>query len=73
MYRTHTCGELRLEHAGEKVTICGWAHKLRDLGHFHFIDIRDRYGITQVNVKNANVELYALSQKIGREYVVQRS
>lgn len=71
MYRTHTCGELRLENAGEKVTLCGWAHKLRDHGRFHFIDIRDRYGVTQIHIPSSDVELYAESQKWGREFVLR--
>src|SRR5438105_13384333 len=48
MLRTHTCGELRASHAGNEVTLCGGVHRRRELGEVSFIDLRDRYGITQV-------------------------
>jgi aspartyl-tRNA synthetase len=71
MHRTHTCGEIRLAHVGQEVTIAGWVQKARDHGHFNFIDVRDRYGITQVNIHSDNKALYELSKTIGREWVVK--
>lgn len=71
MLRTHTCGELRIEHVGQTVTLCGWAQKTRDLGHFSFIDIRDRYGISQINVPASREDLYQVAKTVGREFVLQ--
>jgi aspartyl-tRNA synthetase len=58
-YRTHNCGELRLTDVGKEVTLCGWVQKLRDV-KVCFIDLRDRFGITQVVVEPTSPELYKL-------------
>lgn len=74
MYRTHTCGQLRLENCNEIVTISGWVQKSRDMGGMTFLDVRDRYGITQVVFDmNHNEELCLNARKLGREFVVQIS
>ncbi len=72
MYRTHTCGELRITNAGHKVTLAGWIQRIRDLGAITFIDLRDRYGITQLVIdEDSPKEIKEASKKLGREYVVQ--
>ncbi len=72
MYRTKTCGELRLSDAGEAVTLAGWVQKCRKLGGMTFIDLRDRYGITQLVVDAAApAELSQTAASLGREYVIQ--
>jgi aspartyl-tRNA synthetase len=72
MYRTHTCGELRLTNSNEKVTVAGWVQKSRDLGGMTFIDLRDRYGITQLAFNmDINANLCINARKLGREFVVQ--
>ena len=72
MYRTHTCGELKLSDAGKDIILCGWVQKSRDLGGMTFTDLRDRYGITQL-VFNMETDssLCEKARKIGREYVLQ--
>jgi aspartyl-tRNA synthetase len=72
MYRSHTCGELRLDNSGTSVTLSGWVQKARDLGGMTFVDLRDRYGITQLvfNV-DTNAELCDQARKLGREFVVK--
>jgi aspartyl-tRNA synthetase len=72
MYRTHTCGELRLENCNQKVTVSGWVQKSRDLGGMTFIDLRDRYGITQLAFNmDTNTDLCESARKLGREFVIQ--
>ena len=72
MYRTKTCGELRLADAGKTVTLAGWVQKCRKLGGMTFIDLRDRYGITQLVVDaTAGEELTQTAGSLGREYVIQ--
>ena len=72
MYRSYTCGELRMEHVGAHVTLAGWIQKARDLGGMTFIDLRDRYGITQLVFNmDENAELCTQARKLGREFVIQ--
>ena len=72
MYRTHTCGELTIRNIGQQVTLCGWLQRSRDLGGMTFIDLRDRYGITQLAFNmETNAELCEKARKLGREYVLQ--
>ena len=70
-FRTHTCGELRLEHAGQTVTLSGWVQGTRDLGYILFLDLRDRYGLTQVSIKSDEQKaVYDQAKKLGREFVI---
>ena len=72
MYRTHTCGELRLANVGQTVTLAGWVQRTRKMGGMTFVDVRDRYGITQIVFEEAaNAELCEQANKLGREWVVQ--
>jgi len=72
MYRTHHCGELRIENVGQEVILCGWIQKNRDLGGMTFIDLRDRYGITQLAFNmETNKELCVEARKLQREYVIK--
>ena len=72
MLRTHNCGELRLNHVSQDVELCGWVQKSRDLGGMTFIDLRDRYGITQLAFNmDSNPELSGVARKLGREFVIK--
>lgn len=72
MYRSNTCGELRIEHVGTQVTLAGWMQRSRDLGGMTFIDLRDRYGLTQLVFNmEINAALCEQARKLGREFVIQ--
>ncbi|MDN3582330.1 aspartate--tRNA ligase [Mucilaginibacter flavus] len=74
MLRTHTCGELNISNLGQSVTLCGWVQKSRDLGGTTFIDVRDRYGLTQL-VFNTDTDalIREKSRELGREFVIKVS
>ncbi|MEM6723382.1 MAG: aspartate--tRNA ligase [Bacteroidota bacterium] len=72
MYRSNTCGELRLSHVGQEITLAGWMFRNRDLGAMAFMDLRDRYGVTQlVFSQEDDADLYETARKLGREFVIQ--
>ena len=72
MYRSHTCGELRAANINQTVTLAGWVQKVRNLGAMAFIDLRDRYGITQIVVEEGSAEqTKEAAARLGREYVIQ--
>jgi len=74
MYRSHTCGELRLEDVGKTVVLAGWVQRSRDLGGMTFLDLRDRYGLTQLAFNmETNAILGEQARKLGREFVIQAS
>lgn len=74
MFRTHTCGQLRADHIGTTVTLSGWVQRIRNLGGMTFIDLRDRYGITQLAFNEEwNKQLLEKARKLGREFVIQAS
>lgn len=75
MLRTHTCGELRLSHIGQTVTLCGWVSKVRDKGGMLWVDLRDRYGITQLMAEEGKTAPEVMEQlrKLGREFVLSAS
>jgi aspartyl-tRNA synthetase len=75
MLRTHTCGELRINHVNERVALCGWVQGVRDKGSLLWIDLRDRYGITQITIEteNASSEIIDVARKLGREFVISVS
>ena len=72
MFRTHTCGELRIANVGQKSTLAGWVQRTRRMGGMTFVDIRDRYGITQLVLnQDVNADLFEAANKLGREFVIQ--
>lgn len=73
MLRSHTCGELRIAHVGKEVTLSGWVQRIRDKGGLMWIDLRDRYGITQLTFEEgkSNTEVVEQARKLGREFVIQ--
>lgn len=72
MYRTHHCGELNIQHVNQQVTLAGWVQRTRDLGGMTFVDLRDRYGITQLTFNmETNADLCTAARKLGREFVIQ--
>ena len=73
MLRTHNCGKLRLEHDSQVVTLTGWVQRTRDKGSLLWVDLRDRYGLTQLVFEEgkSNAEAMAVAQKLGREFVIQ--
>ena len=75
MLRSHTCGELRISHVGLNVSLCGWIQKVRDKGKMIWIDLRDRYGVTQLifEEESTSKEIYKMARECGREFVLQAS
>ena len=72
MYRTHNCGELRISDLQKTVTLAGWAQRIRKMGGMTFIDLRDRYGITQIVVEeNSPLQTREAAARLGREFVLQ--
>ena len=72
MYRSHTCGELRIEHKDKTVSLCGWVQTLRRIGSIAFVDIRDRYGITQLAFSETrDRDLLEQAENLGREFVIR--
>src|SRR3989344_1219737 len=71
MLRSHTLGELRKDHSGSAVTLCGWVHRQRDHGGLIFVDLRDRYGFTQVVFDPEDKKIFSLAEKIRPEWVLK--
>ena len=73
MFRSHTCGDLRINDVGSKVSLCGWVHKVRDKGKIIWIDLRDKYGITQLIFEDSNTDsnTFLKARNCGREFVLK--
>lgn len=71
MLRTHTCGELRTDHTDKEVTLCGWVHRRRDHGGLIFIDLRDRYGFTQIVIPPESKDVFAQAEQVRSEWVLK--
>jgi len=71
MLRSHTCGELKTDHSSKEVTLCGWVHRRRDHGGLIFIDLRDRYGFTQIVFDPENKDQFAIAEKVRPEWVLK--
>ena len=73
MYRSHTCGQLTVKNTNQEVTLAGWVQKSRDKGFMNWIDLRDRYGITQLVFDEGRTEksVFELAKTLGREFVIQ--
>ena len=73
MFRSHTCGDLRINDVGSKVSLCGWVHKVRDKGKMIWIDLRDKYGITQLIFEDSNTDAntFLKARNCGREFVLK--
>lgn len=71
MLRTHTCGQLRKQDAGQEVTLCGWVHRRRDHGGLIFLDLRDRYGLTQVVIDPKHKDIFAIGETLRPEWVLK--
>ena len=73
MYRSHDCGELRSSNINDEIVLAGWVQKVRDKGFMVWVDLRDRYGITQLifDAERSQKDILEKAQKLGREYVIQ--
>ena len=73
MYRSHSCGELNATHITTEVTLAGWVQKSRDKGFMNWVDLRDRYGVTQLLFDESRTEksIFELAKTLGREFVIQ--
>ena len=75
MYRSHSCGELNLNHVNKEVTLSGWVQGVRDKGFMIYVDLRDRYGLTQLyfDEEKSSTDLMQTAKSLGREFVIQVS